>query len=193
MGKGFSGAFNPMMVQKVPEAKPIMGLVDSFCDTYKAVRYEDEADEVFTISRIREYFSAWPIPKMPDPLGCYLEELERRGFVAQTTFDGQPAIFVVRWKSNGEMCGSVEDVRAQEDKVRTGAHQIGSLLASRKLLYNRDNEKSGNETDFVTKESDDTDDDEDQSSDVDEDDDDETFSIMRYGTKRKINKDDLPY
>lgn len=71
--------------------KALMQLVDAFTDTYKPVEREEYADEVFTVRRIREYFQAWPIPKMPDPLPPYLVELERRGFAMQTAYDGHPA------------------------------------------------------------------------------------------------------
>ena len=73
-----------------------MQLVDAFCDTYRDAGSEETADEIFTMRRLREYFGAWPLPKTPDPLPPYVNELERRGFAMHTCWDGQPALFCQR-------------------------------------------------------------------------------------------------
>lgn len=64
--------------------KAMMQLIDAFTDTYRPVSREENAEELFTVRRLRDYFQAWPVPKMPDPLPPYLIELERRGFAMQT-------------------------------------------------------------------------------------------------------------
>lgn len=110
--------------------KALMQLVDAFTDTYKPVEREEYADEVFTVRRIREYFQAWPIPKMPDPLPPYLVELERRGFAMQTSYDGHPALFCVRWHVDEEIC-SAEETHDKEDEVRTGLVSMKALIARR--------------------------------------------------------------
>ena len=179
MGKGF-------MPPPPPVVKACMQLVDAFADSYKPVVHEEEADELFSVGRIREYFNAWPQPKSPDPLNPYLDELEKRGFAMQTGYDGQPAIFVVRWKTNGEMCGVVEEVGHREDTVRTGAQQVGALLGARKLLYPRQeqNASSGSSPFPATEEDSDDDDDEGIGGDPFKD---------QYGNVDDIDRDRLPY
>lgn len=112
--------------------KALMQLVDAFTDTYKPVEREEYAYEVFTVRRIREYFQAWPIPKMPDPLPPYLVELERRGFAMQTAYDGHPALFCVRWQVDEEIC-TAEETHDKEAEVRTGLVSMKSLIARRMM------------------------------------------------------------
>lgn len=112
--------------------KAITQLLDAFTDTYKPVEREEYADEVFTVRRIREYFQAWPIPKMPDPLPPYLVELERRGFAMQTAYDGHPSLFCVRWHVDEEIC-SAEETHDKEAEVRTGLVSMKALIARRMM------------------------------------------------------------
>lgn len=97
-------SFSPFKVlgSEPPKAKAITQLLDAFSNTYKPVPDEELADELFTVRRIREYFNAWPVPKMPDPLPPYLEELEQRGFTMQTAYDGSPCIFCIRSRGTGQ-------------------------------------------------------------------------------------------
>lgn len=131
MGKNFKFE-NP--ASKPP--KPIIQLVDAFTDTYKPVSHEEYADEIFPVRRLRDYFQAWPVPKMPDPLPPYLTELEKRGYPMQTGYDGLPALFCVRWKVRGEVC-SVEETtdfggdKNMEDSVRTGLTSMKALISQR--------------------------------------------------------------
>ena len=133
--------------------KALMQLVDAFTDTYKPVEREEYADEVFTVRRIREYFQAWPIPKMPDPLPPYLVELERRGFAMQTAYDGHPALFCVRWQVRGEVCTVEEttdcrnDTHHTEDNVRTGLVSMNALIARRMMERPPDEEEEEDEWD----------------------------------------------
>lgn len=132
MGKNFKFE-NPAF--KLPKA--MMQLVDAFTDTYKPVPMEECADEIFPVRRLRDYFQAWPVPKMPDPLPPYLNELEKRGYPMQTGYDGLPALFCVRWKVKGEVC-SVEEItdssdgdQHNEDSSRTGLASIKALISRR--------------------------------------------------------------
>lgn len=120
--------FKPFKKQEPPPAKAMKQLVDAFCDTYKPVSTEEMAEELFTMRKLREYFQAWPIPKMPDPLPPYLDELELKGYAMQTGYDGSPAIFCIRWKSRGEICKAEE---VDERQLRTGAESVGELIARR--------------------------------------------------------------
>ena len=123
-----SKSFNSFPKKDPPPAKVIKQLVDSFCDTYKPVSTEDIAEEIFTMRKLREYFQAWPMPKMPDPLPPYLDELEQRGYAMQTGYDGSPSIFCLRWKSRGEICSAQE---VENDCIRSGAESVGDILSRR--------------------------------------------------------------
>ena len=89
-----------------PGPKASQPMLSAFRNAYEAVNSEHLAQEIFTMGRLREYFQAWIIPKMPDPLPIYIEELEYMGFPMRTSFDGSPCI-MVRYR------GAVE-VRAEE-------------------------------------------------------------------------------
>lgn len=112
-----------------PRPKAAMQLIDAFTEAYKPVPDEDLADDLFTIARIREYFNAWPIPKMPDPLSAYLDELEKRGFAMQTSYDGSPAIFCAYRRAKGIPTYAIET--SEEDDLRTGESQLRELIAVR--------------------------------------------------------------
>lgn len=86
--------------------KPTQALLRSFENTYEPVGSEHMAQELFTMGRLREYFQAWIVPRMPDPLPMYLDELAYMGYPMRTSFDGSPCI-MVRYR------GSV-DVQAEE-------------------------------------------------------------------------------
>lgn len=130
MGKNFkfeNPAFKP--------PKAMMQLVDAFTDTYKPVPREEYADEIFPVRRLRDYFQAWPEPKMPDPLPPYLTELEKRGYPMQTGYDGLPALFCVRWKVIGEVCSVEETTDFRDD-----SHDMGDsmkALISRRMTERR--------------------------------------------------------
>lgn len=83
--------------QEPPRPKAVGALVEAFLRTYEPASSEQEADEVFTMRNLRQYFQAWPIPKMPDPLPPYIEEIEDNGFTMVTLFDGNPA-FLCRFR-----------------------------------------------------------------------------------------------
>lgn len=89
-----------MEVGSVPvvTAKPINALIQGFCDTFTPCRREQDADEVYTLARIRDYFKCYtiPDPKWIDLLPDYLDALEEHGFKLRTSFAGESAIFV-KW------------------------------------------------------------------------------------------------
>lgn len=80
--------------QEPKMAERIESLINSFGESYLPIAREQEAEEFYTIGRIREYFCAYPQFGQPDPLPAYLEALEERGFRLRTASDGTPAIFV---------------------------------------------------------------------------------------------------
>ena len=74
--------------------KPTQALLRSFENTYEPVSSEHMVQELFTMGRLREYFQAWIVPRMPDPLPVYLDELAYMGYPMRTSFDGSPCIMV---------------------------------------------------------------------------------------------------
>ena len=108
--------------------KAMMQLVDSFTDSFRCTLCEEDAEEVFNVARLREYFNAWPVPKMPDPLPPYLNELERRGFAMQTGYDGQPALFCIRNRARvGEYASATDEGKSP----RYGLETLGAMLERR--------------------------------------------------------------
>lgn len=69
-------------------------IVDSFMSAYTPCVFESEADEVFTIGRLRDYLCAYVTPGEPDLLPPYLEILKENGFLMKNSYAGQPAVFV---------------------------------------------------------------------------------------------------
>ena len=94
-----------------PGPKASQPMLSAFRNAYEAVSSEHLAQEIFTMGRLREYFQAWIIPKMPDPLPIYIEELEYMGFPMRTSFDGSPCIMV---RYRGAMEVRAEEVEALE-------------------------------------------------------------------------------
>lgn len=111
--------------------KAMMQLVDAFTDNYSPVMREEDAGVIFTVAKLREYFNAWPAPKMPDPLPPYLNELERRGFAMQTGYDGQPSLFCVRHDTVWDPCGEGVEEDDDDGGIRTGLTGIRGLLERR--------------------------------------------------------------
>lgn len=82
--------------------KPTQSLLRAFEGTYEPVSSEHLAQELFTMGRLREYFQAWIVPRMPDPLPMYLDELAYMGYPMRTAFDGSPCI-MVRYRGSMEV------------------------------------------------------------------------------------------
>lgn len=72
-------------------------LVGAFLDAYEPCHSEWDADEVFTVAKLRQFFNAFaPAPGVIDSIGEYLRILSENGFSMHVTCDGLPAIFVSR-------------------------------------------------------------------------------------------------
>lgn len=103
-----------------PGPKASQPMLSAFRNAYEAVSSEHLAQEIFTMGRLREYFQAWIIPKMPDPLPIYIEELDYMGFPMRTSFDGSPCI-MVRYR------GATE-VRAEEVEALDATPEVLSPM-----------------------------------------------------------------
>lgn len=81
-----------------PAPEPTWMLVQAFCDTYQPCDNEVAADEVLTIAMLRDYFKCYAIldPRWIDVFPKYLDALAENGFRMQTSFAGEPAMFVFR-------------------------------------------------------------------------------------------------
>ena len=66
--------------------------VDAFCSSYLQAATEAEADEVYTDTRLRTYFQAYP-RTYGDTLIPYMENLETRGWKMKTSMSGEAALF----------------------------------------------------------------------------------------------------
>lgn len=95
-----------------PGPKPSQPLLNAFQRSYEPVDSEHLAQVIFTHGRLREYFGAWIVPKMPDPLNPYIEELDCMGYPMRTGFDGSSCI-MVRYRVSVEACA--EEVEEVED------------------------------------------------------------------------------
>lgn len=71
-------------------------LVNAFTRSYIPVMDERIANEIWTTDKLRVYFSAYIIPKMPDPLPQYIMRLNNEGFELVNTSFGVPGILVIR-------------------------------------------------------------------------------------------------
>ena len=97
--------------------KPTQALLRSFENTYEPVSSEHMAQELFTMGRLREYFQAWIVPRMPDPLPMYLDELAYLGYPMRTSFDGSPCI-MVRYRGSVEVqAEEVEAIDATPEEI----------------------------------------------------------------------------
>lgn len=71
-------------------------LITSFTEYFMPVMNEQIAQEIFTVDKLRVYFSAYVIPKMPDPLNQYIHRLSDEGFKMQGTSLNVPGVLVRR-------------------------------------------------------------------------------------------------
>lgn len=75
-------------------------LVSAFVESHIPVMNENIADEIWTIDRLRLYFSAYLLPKMPDPLPQYIMRLNDEGFQLCNTSFGVPGILTRRKRAD---------------------------------------------------------------------------------------------
>lgn len=84
--------------QNALESYCIMQKVDAFARSYSPCASEQEATEVFSDVKLRQYFQAYPIAGVGDVLIPYIDKLEDAGFDLRTSITGEPAIFVCERK-----------------------------------------------------------------------------------------------
>ena len=68
--------------------------VAAFHQAYNPVDEETLQSETFTEARLREFFKAYVLPGVGDPLQLYLDALAAQGFHMSVTMAGEPAIIV---------------------------------------------------------------------------------------------------
>ena len=68
--------------------------VAAFCNRYTSTEEQTIQSEVFTEARLRDFFKAYPIIMVGDPLTKYLDALSAHGIVMSVTITGEPAIIV---------------------------------------------------------------------------------------------------
>lgn len=100
--------------------KPSQPLLNAFRRSYEPVDSEHLAQVIFSLGRLREYFGAWIVPKMPDPLNTYIEELDYMGYHMRTGFDGTSCI-MVRYRGSVEaLTEEVADEECIPETVSSG-------------------------------------------------------------------------
>lgn len=67
--------------------------VTAFTTAYRPAKKQALTSEVFTDTRLREFFNAY-VTKVGDPLAEYISRLERLGYKMQVSLTGEPAIIV---------------------------------------------------------------------------------------------------
>ena len=82
-----------------PKESPLMqlfnaDLVSSFANNYMSVDSENIATTVMTVGMIREYFNAWSMERIGDPIHLYIRELANYGFILRPSFSGELALFL---------------------------------------------------------------------------------------------------
>lgn len=68
--------------------------VAAFHQAYNPVDEETLQSETFSEARLREFFKAYVLPGVGDPLQLYLDALAAHGFHMSVTMAGEPAIIV---------------------------------------------------------------------------------------------------
>ena len=68
--------------------------IQAFNDAYMPKDEETLQSETFTEARLREFFKAYVLPGVGDPLSLYLDALAAHGFHMSVTMAGEPAIIV---------------------------------------------------------------------------------------------------
>jgi len=68
--------------------------IQAFHEAYNAAEEETLQSETFTEARLREFFKAYVLPGVGDPLQLYLDALAAHGYHMSVTMAGEPAIIV---------------------------------------------------------------------------------------------------
>lgn len=69
-------------------------LVETFANNYMPVDSENIATTVMTRGMIREYFGAYAMDRIGDPIHLYIKELSAHGFVLRPSLCGEMALFL---------------------------------------------------------------------------------------------------
>jgi len=69
-------------------------LVESFANNYIPVDSENIATSVMTRGMIRDYFGAYAMDRIGDPIHRYIKELSAHGFILRPSLCGEMALFV---------------------------------------------------------------------------------------------------
>lgn len=86
-------------------------LINSFCSSFENAESEHTAHKFFSMGALREFFQAWIVPKMPDMLPEYINELNACGYPVRIGFDGSPYIMV---RYRGAVNVEVEEIGEEE-------------------------------------------------------------------------------
>lgn len=97
-GDGY-GAVSAMNESEEPKTTSIDDFylphkIQAFNDAYMPKDDETLQSETFTEARLREFFKAYVLPGVGDPLSLYLDALAAHGFHMSVTMAGEPAIIV---------------------------------------------------------------------------------------------------
>lgn len=84
---------------EAPKANPVEQLFDptlvaAFANNYMSVDSENIATTVMTRGMIREYFGAYSMERIGDPIHLYIKELASHGFIMRPSFSGELALFL---------------------------------------------------------------------------------------------------
>lgn len=99
-----------------PPPEPSKELINAFINSYEEVAEEYMATDFFDIGRLRAYFQAWMLPRMPDPLPTYLSSLADQGFNMRTSCDGSLCMFLrMRRDTQGRHFALMEECEGEYD------------------------------------------------------------------------------
>lgn len=84
--------------KRLPEQVSVNTAMASFVRNFLPTENEKEADEYFTIGRLRDEFCAWPLfgSNADDPLIAYMNALAANGFHPTRTVSSGPCILCKR-------------------------------------------------------------------------------------------------
>lgn len=82
-----------------PKSNPVEQLFDpslvvAFANNYMSVDSENIATTIMTRGMIREYFGAYSMERIGDPIHLYIKELASHGFILRPSFSGELALFL---------------------------------------------------------------------------------------------------
>ena len=72
----------------------VLQKIQAFTDAYEPAGEEGFNTYSFDDRKLREFFKAYPIPSVGDPLSAYIDSLEMYGFTLNIGLSGEPVIIV---------------------------------------------------------------------------------------------------